>query len=154
MSGQLTSPGKGPFGPETTRKEAPCGPSLGLDVCVLRGGGGGETTVSLRPPAVASVWQTQAGSPAALLAFRHTCPALGLGVFICEMGVALLLSPMRPPPWGALLPSCRMGVHCLLSLRATPGQEPGPVPRLRSTGSGPGRGLARQDWGVTRGICQ
>nr|XP_025717281.1 uncharacterized protein LOC112815469 [Callorhinus ursinus]XP_025717282.1 uncharacterized protein LOC112815469 [Callorhinus ursinus]XP_025717283.1 uncharacterized protein LOC112815469 [Callorhinus ursinus]XP_025717284.1 uncharacterized protein LOC112815469 [Callorhinus ursinus]XP_025717285.1 uncharacterized protein LOC112815469 [Callorhinus ursinus] len=40
MSGQLTSPGKRPFGPETTRKEAPCGPSLGLDMCVCCGGGG------------------------------------------------------------------------------------------------------------------
>lgn len=134
MSGQLTFPGRGPFGPETTRKEVPCGLSQGLDVRVSVG----DRTVSPRPPAVASVWQTQAGSPAAPPAFWHTCPALGPGVFICEMGVALFLAPSAPlapgQQWvgGGARPCCpcadRGSTAFGAWLRATPGQDPGAFP--------------------------
>lgn len=62
---------------------------------------------------MASVWQTQAGSPAARLAFQRTCLALGLGVFICEMGVASFLrAPLQRPPQGPAT-LLRGGVHSL-----------------------------------------
>lgn len=88
----------------------------------------------------------------------------GSGVFICEMGVALFLAPTAPPAlgqrWvgGGASPCCpcadRGSTAFGAWLRAAPGQDPGAFPlspqhRLRAW-----KGLARQDWGVMRGLCQ
>ena len=147
MSADVTQ--QGTLGPETARKEAPCGLRPGLDVCAGGEGGGGQCPRGHLPPRHLS------GSPrlaAQLLCLLSDTPAcLGDSVFL-SVKWAWPCASVPPAPPRTLRPFCGVGgstareqSHCLPSQGGT-----GPVTSPPAAqGPGPRGGLARQDRGVT-----